>query len=256
MHVDPYSGLYACCSLSPPQICLPVVFNPAGSIHQLVYGLLVCFLTFGMYVFLQPFKRRGDNEFGQICQMEIFIALLLSLVIKYRNVTDTESIGVLDGVLTTLLCIPIVSCFAFELMLNFCSTSPLAKLEKELEREEREAKEKEKDKKVDKDKTAGPTIADAQGLSSLSGRDCLHKEKAGNLAAPTIADAHDLLAKLKDRMSKVESKLPSKVESKLPTDNLDMPAQSSRGTSENLAGSRRCPPILSSQEQDRNRFSA
>ena len=30
-------------------VCLPVFFQPSGSISQLVFGLMVCFLTFGVY---------------------------------------------------------------------------------------------------------------------------------------------------------------------------------------------------------------
>ena len=35
-------------------VCMPVFF-PIGSDAQLVYGLCVCFLTFGVYMLLNPF---------------------------------------------------------------------------------------------------------------------------------------------------------------------------------------------------------
>lgn len=37
-------------------VCLPVFFDPQGSVGQLMFGLLVCFVTFGVYSFMQPYK--------------------------------------------------------------------------------------------------------------------------------------------------------------------------------------------------------
>ena len=37
-------------------VCIPVFFDPQGSVGQLMFGLLVCFVTFGVYSFMQPYK--------------------------------------------------------------------------------------------------------------------------------------------------------------------------------------------------------
>ena len=37
-------------------VCIPVFFDPQGSVGQLMFGLLVCFVTFGVYSSMKPYK--------------------------------------------------------------------------------------------------------------------------------------------------------------------------------------------------------
>jgi hypothetical protein len=54
-------------------VCIPVFFEP-GSSTQLIFGLMICFITFGAYTALTPFVADTSNTFSQLCQMQIFFA--------------------------------------------------------------------------------------------------------------------------------------------------------------------------------------
>ena len=64
-------------------VCLPVFFQPSGSVSQLIFGLVVCFLTFGVNVFYAPYIEDGDDHLAQLCQVQIFFALLSSITLKF-----------------------------------------------------------------------------------------------------------------------------------------------------------------------------
>ena len=61
--------------------CLPVFFQPSGSPSQLVWGLVVCFVAFGLYVHFDPYEERGDNAVATLCQVQIFFSLLASVAL-------------------------------------------------------------------------------------------------------------------------------------------------------------------------------
>jgi uncharacterized membrane protein YgcG len=89
-------------------VCLPVWFQPAGSVSQLVFGLVVCFLTFGVHMVYHPYIERADDRLAQLCQVQIFFSLLSSIVLKYdeNTIRDATNIDVLLGALTLLpICI-------------------------------------------------------------------------------------------------------------------------------------------------------
>ena len=50
-------------------VCLPVFFRPSGSVGQLIFGLTVCFITFGTHVLYRPYDRDGDDVLAQLCQV-------------------------------------------------------------------------------------------------------------------------------------------------------------------------------------------
>ena len=50
-------------------VCLPVFFRPAGSVSQLLFGLMVCFLTFGTHVMYNPYTGDDDDMLAQLCQV-------------------------------------------------------------------------------------------------------------------------------------------------------------------------------------------
>lgn len=86
--------------------CVPVFFVPSGSISQLVFGLMVCFITFGMFVYYAPFEETGDDRLAQLCQGQIFFALLSSIALSFDAEQRTASRN-LDVLLVALWVLPI-----------------------------------------------------------------------------------------------------------------------------------------------------
>ena len=83
-------------------VCMPVFFRPSGSVSQLMFGLVVCFLTFGAYMLYSPYTKDGDDYLAQLCQCQIFFALLSSTALKYDADDAGSNMGVLLAVLTIL----------------------------------------------------------------------------------------------------------------------------------------------------------
>ena len=79
--------------------CLPVFFQPSGSPSQLVWGLVVCFVAFGLYVHFDPYEERGDNAVAALCQVQIFFSLLASVALT----SDSGAAGTEMGVLLVVL---------------------------------------------------------------------------------------------------------------------------------------------------------
>ena len=79
---------------------LPVFFNP-GSVEQRVLGLVICFITFGMYTGLRPFIKPKDDMLAQVAQIAIFFALLAGLMIQ----TNADSPAI-DVILMLMLIVP------------------------------------------------------------------------------------------------------------------------------------------------------
>ena len=50
-------------------VCLPVFFRPSGSVSQLIFGLMVCFLTFGAHMLYHPYTNSEDDRLAQLCQV-------------------------------------------------------------------------------------------------------------------------------------------------------------------------------------------
>ena len=61
---------------------LPVFFEP-GSSEQLTFGLLICFLTLGIFAFYRPNRDPRDDTLQFLCLVEVFIALLSTIVLRY-----------------------------------------------------------------------------------------------------------------------------------------------------------------------------
>jgi hypothetical protein len=62
-------------------IGLPVFFQP-GTMPQLMLGLIICFLCFGAYMMFSPFIQDKHDYVSQICQLQIFFALLSGVVLN------------------------------------------------------------------------------------------------------------------------------------------------------------------------------
>jgi hypothetical protein len=107
-------------------VCAPVFFV-AGSVLQIIFGLIICFITFGFYTMLQPYAEKEDNAFAILTQIIIFISLISSFVLSSESPNGLAT-KVVDVVLVVLFCVPIF----FEIWIDACSfscktcTKPLA----------------------------------------------------------------------------------------------------------------------------------
>ena len=126
------------CARKLALVCMPVFFDPPGSASQLskcpatnarrlrghlgsdgivgardrtpdrrlsffaVFGLMVCFITFGAYTAVNPFEEDRPNIFAQLCQFQIFFALLSSIALKFSSTMTPDALRNMDGLLTIL----------------------------------------------------------------------------------------------------------------------------------------------------------
>jgi len=89
---------------------LPVFFRP-GTPEQLVLGLIICFISFGAYMQLSPFAKSAHDLMSQLCQFQIFFALLAGVVLK-TDPTESET-EVLGTILTVMCAVPPLIGLAF-----------------------------------------------------------------------------------------------------------------------------------------------
>ena len=61
------------------------VFFPIGSVAQLIFGLIICFVTFGAYSFFEPYANREDNHLALMAQAQIFFCMLSSIGLKFDS---------------------------------------------------------------------------------------------------------------------------------------------------------------------------
>jgi len=85
----------------------PVFFDPPGSVQQLIYGIILCFTIFGLYGYFQPYTNSSDNGLATLCQMQIFFALLASVINTFdaASLRGSYNIGLL---LIFLTCLPVI----------------------------------------------------------------------------------------------------------------------------------------------------
>ena len=96
-------------------IGLPIFFDP-GSSTQLITGLLVCFISFGMYASYEPYVEKSDDQLSKVCQVSLFFSLVSSIALKVESDSSTEALGV---VLVFTLMVPPVAGFLFESEIDF-----------------------------------------------------------------------------------------------------------------------------------------
>ena len=48
----------------------------------MILGLIVCFLTYGMYTHFAPYEAPDDDLLAQMAQLSIFFSLVSSLVVN------------------------------------------------------------------------------------------------------------------------------------------------------------------------------
>ena len=87
---------------------VPVAF-PAGSSEQLFATLIICFITWGVLAYLQPYSLDSDNLLANLSQFATFIFLLSSIMLESGNGPQ------MDVFLTAILVsLPVVSLVANE----------------------------------------------------------------------------------------------------------------------------------------------
>ena len=89
-------------------IGLPIFFPP-GSPPQLIFGLIICFLSYGAFIFYSPYIRDDDNFLAQVSQVIIFFSLVSSVV---TNAFPEDP--VMQVLLPALLAVPMILSFIFE----------------------------------------------------------------------------------------------------------------------------------------------
>ena len=73
---------------------------------QATYGLLVCFLTFGAYTAWRPYAEASDDRLSQLCQVQIFFALIASIIMQVRHMSPGRGGGWIWGVGHLFLTVP------------------------------------------------------------------------------------------------------------------------------------------------------
>ena len=86
-------------------VCLPVFFRPSGSVSQLIFGLMVCFITFGTHVAFHPYDHSEDDFLAQLSQVQIFFSLVSAIALKYDKGTLDDASG-MDTLLSMITMVP------------------------------------------------------------------------------------------------------------------------------------------------------
>ena len=86
-------------------VCMPVFFE-MGSPSQLTFGLLTCFISFGLFMYLQPFAEESDDALAQLCQGQTFVALASSMMLSADLDKNGPGSRNLDFVLCLLTFLP------------------------------------------------------------------------------------------------------------------------------------------------------
>ena len=94
---------------------MPVFFE-VGSVEQLAYGLIVCFISFGAFALLRPYASDMDDQLAQLCQMQIFFSLVSSIILKYDRAREGGGSQNLDYLLCTLTFIPLMFGFVVHVL--------------------------------------------------------------------------------------------------------------------------------------------
>ena len=105
-------------------VCMPVFFDPAGSPAQLIFGLFVCFITFGAYSALEPYKKLSDGKVALLSQAFIFFSLLASITLSFSPAEFGSSVNAMDMLLTIMLFVPAVGGVVLEMPTCICLRQP------------------------------------------------------------------------------------------------------------------------------------
>ena len=93
-----------------------LVFFQRGSLDQLVVGLIVCFLFFGLCCFLRPFSTQADNLMAVVTQFSLFIAMLSAIIMEFGSAETPASVV---AILTVAALTPLVLTLVLSVQLAF-----------------------------------------------------------------------------------------------------------------------------------------
>ena len=91
---------------------IPALFEP-GSVEQFMFGMIVCFLSYGMYAFYTPYDDESNDRLQTAAQVEIFVALL-----AWAGSEMTSESTAMAVALTGLLCVPPIIALLYQTGLN------------------------------------------------------------------------------------------------------------------------------------------
>jgi len=115
-------------------VCMPSFFQP-GSPTQLIFGLLVCFVTFGMYTSIKPYEEARANVLAQICQVQVFFALVSAIALSFDQNKKDSSSRTLDIMLTVLTFMPLtIGILLRTPLIRLLDAAERAKFERKLRR--------------------------------------------------------------------------------------------------------------------------
>ena len=95
------------------------VIAPTGSPGQLMLGLIICFLTYGMFSNFKPYVDEGDDFVALTCQFSTFFSLLAQIILVTSPNDPTLAV-----LLPTISLIPVVIAFILETPLISWITKP------------------------------------------------------------------------------------------------------------------------------------
>eukprot|EP00964_Phaeocystis_antarctica_P055145 scaffold32420_cov68-Phaeocystis_antarctica.AAC.4 len=101
------------------------IFVEHGSAAQLIMGLFVCFISFGMYASFEPYVEESDNWLSKICQISLFVSLVSSIALKIETDSSAGTLGVL---LLFTVAVPPVLAFLSECDIDFENTCHISKV--------------------------------------------------------------------------------------------------------------------------------
>jgi hypothetical protein len=109
------------------------VIFPAGSLAQSTYGLIVCFICFGVYTAWSPFVDPNEDRLAQLAQTTIFMVLVSAIVLR-ANAADPDPAteGAMDIILLVLTIGPMVLAVWLETPLPRLAESAAEKLRSKL----------------------------------------------------------------------------------------------------------------------------
>ena len=71
---------------------VPACFPDRGGDSQLIFGLMVCFLSFGAYMLYAPFVDPSDDQLSQLAQVQIFLSMIASIGLRMGSNPTLETI--------------------------------------------------------------------------------------------------------------------------------------------------------------------
>ena len=113
------------------KICLVglPIFVEHGSAAQLIMGLLVCFISFGMYASYEPYVEASDDLVAKVCQVSLFFSLVSSIALKMEPDNSLETLGVL---LLFTVAVPMVIALFFLADIDFVQILQVSKIKRSI----------------------------------------------------------------------------------------------------------------------------